>query len=74
MKKKSILLKQVCALGRLFGLPAFSMQNFLGPFDPCNSWENKLRSEREFWQNSQKSHRKTIHGDPRRASDKLEQP
>lgn len=34
---KSSLLKHVCALGRLFGLPHFSIQNFLGPIDPLNA-------------------------------------
>ena len=34
---RSSLLKQVCALGKLPGFPAFSIVNFLGPLEPCNS-------------------------------------
>lgn len=34
---KSSLLKHVCALGRLFGFPHFSIQNFLGPIEPLNA-------------------------------------
>lgn len=34
---KSNLLKQVWALGKLFGLPHFSMQNFLEPIEPLRA-------------------------------------
>lgn len=34
---KSSLLKHVCALGRLFGFPHFSMQNFRGPIEPLKA-------------------------------------
>lgn len=34
---KSKRLKHVCARGRLFGLPHFSIQNFRGPVEPRNA-------------------------------------